>query len=159
MTQSRAETLLLMLMVIVILLMVAIAGLFVRMNQLQSQVLATLWPLQTMSNRPESLEIGTKAPQFSLLDAEGRMASLEDWRGQKVLLGFLSPRCPACESLLPALEPFAKEQSEVQLVIVFLGPQEEVKRVVEQEGFSFPTLVEGEKVATKYRVSGVPFST
>ena len=34
------------------------------------------------------LEIGTKAPEFSLPDQDGVMRSLSDWRGQKVVLYF-----------------------------------------------------------------------
>ncbi|MBC8249560.1 MAG: hypothetical protein H8E90_07765 [Anaerolineales bacterium] len=46
MAQPRTETLLLMLMGIVILLMLANVGLFLRMNQLQREVLAALKPYQ-----------------------------------------------------------------------------------------------------------------
>lgn len=34
------------------------------------------------------LEIGTKAPDFTLLDQNGEMRSLADYRGQKVILYF-----------------------------------------------------------------------
>ena len=34
------------------------------------------------------LEIGTKAPEFSLPDQNGDMKSLADYRGQKVILYF-----------------------------------------------------------------------
>lgn len=34
------------------------------------------------------LEVGTKAPEFSLPDQNGALRSLSDWRGQKVVLYF-----------------------------------------------------------------------
>ena len=34
------------------------------------------------------LEVGTKAPEFTLPDQDGTMRSLSDWRGQKVVLYF-----------------------------------------------------------------------
>jgi methylamine dehydrogenase accessory protein MauD len=157
MTQSRTETLLLMLMGVVILLMIANVGLFLRMNQLQREVLAALQPLQAMSSRPEGLEIGTQSPDFVLPDIEGHQVSVRDFAGQKVLLGFLSPRCPACAGLFPALGEFAKEREEVRLVVVFLGPREEVQRVVEEEGFVFPVLMGDEEVGKVYQVPGTPF--
>lgn len=36
------------------------------------------------------LEVGTKAPSFTLPDQNGDMHSLEDYRGKKVLSVFLS---------------------------------------------------------------------
>ena len=36
------------------------------------------------------LEIGTKAPQFTLADQNGEMRTLSDYRGQKVILYFYS---------------------------------------------------------------------
>ena len=48
MAESKTDVLILLLMGIVILLMVAIIGLFIRMNQLQGQVLAALGPLQAV---------------------------------------------------------------------------------------------------------------
>lgn len=56
----RIEVLLMMLMGIVILLMVANLALFVRMNQLQRQVIHSLAPFQ----RPTGLHQGAKAPFF-----------------------------------------------------------------------------------------------
>ncbi len=34
------------------------------------------------------LEIGTKAPDFTLMDQDGKERSLSEWRGQKVILYF-----------------------------------------------------------------------
>jgi len=156
-SRTRTDTLLLMLMGVVILLMIANAGLFLRMNQLQQKVLAALQPLQAMSSKPQGLELGTQAPDFVLPDIEGHQVSIRDFAGQKVLLGFLSPRCQACKGLFPVLVEFAKERKEVRLVVVFLGTEEEVQRVVEKEGFVFPVLMGDEKMYKAYQVPGTPF--
>jgi len=59
MAESKSDVLILMLMGIVILLMVAIIGLFLRMNQLQREVLAALAPLQIEAIGQElGLEVG-----------------------------------------------------------------------------------------------------
>lgn len=89
-----------MLMGVVILLMVGIVGLFLRMNQLQREVLAALEPLQTMQ-RPQGLEIGTEAPAFTLPDTAGQKVSLSDFAGQRVLLAFSSVRCSHCTAMYP----------------------------------------------------------
>jgi uncharacterized protein YneF (UPF0154 family) len=103
MNEVKTNVLLLMLMGIVILLMVAIIGLFIRMNQLQGHVLATLAPLQSEAIGQEmGLEIGTEAPDFTLPDTAGRMVSLGDFARQRVLLAFSSARCPACTRDVPS---------------------------------------------------------
>ena len=43
------------------------------------------------------LEIGTKAPAFTLPDQNGEMKSLADYRGQKVILYFCDKHCFNCE--------------------------------------------------------------
>jgi len=95
---SRTEVLLLLLTGIVLLLMVAILGLFLRMNQLQREVLAALEPLRP-AQQPAGLSPGTPAPDFTLPDLYGWSVSLEALAGRRVLLAFASPRCPACREM------------------------------------------------------------
>jgi methylamine dehydrogenase accessory protein MauD len=156
MSQSRTETLILMLMAVVILLMVANIGLFIRMNQLQSQVLVALEPLQA-PRVPEGLEIGTNAPDFTLPDTEGRMVSLEDLAGQKALLGFSSTQCPGCIGTWPHLRASSEREKDVQVVLISRGSTGENLQLVEEQGFGFPVLTWEDAVAQDYQVPGTPF--
>ncbi len=157
MGESRTEVLLLLLTGIVLLLMVAIIGLFLRMNQLQREVLAALKPLRRVE-RPEGLPVGTRAPSFSLPDLSGRSVSLEDFAARRLLLVFGSPQCPACQEMYPHLRAFAEGHPEVAVVMVSLGTAEESRRVAEEQGFGFPVLMGDEAVVQAYRVPGVPFA-
>jgi len=76
MNETRTQVLLLTLMGVVILLMVANIGLFLRMNQLQREVLAAMKPYQEITRGPSGLEVETPAPPFSLRNTEGEMVSL-----------------------------------------------------------------------------------
>ena len=154
MAESKTDVLILMLIGIAILLMVAIIGLFIRMNQLQSEVLAALEPLQAM-RVPQGLEIGAKAPDFTLPDVEGRMVSLKDFVGRKVLLEFSSTRCPACKELYPDLKAFSEQSRDVQLVMICEGSADEVRRLAGE--FGLPVLMWEDSVTRDYRVPGVPF--
>jgi Peroxiredoxin len=120
---SRAEVLLLLLTGIVLLLMVAIIGLFLRMNQLQREVLAALEPLRP-AQPPAGLSPGTQAPAFTLPDLSGRSVSLEALAGRRVLLAFASPHCPACREMYPHLRAFAEAHPDVAVVMVSLGTPE-----------------------------------
>jgi len=153
MTESKTDVLLLMLMGIVILLMVAIVGLFIRVNQLQREVLAALAPFQLM-REPQGLEIGAEAPAFTLPDPTGQMVSLDDFAGQRVLLVFSSPQCPACIEMYPHLRAFSERERDVQVVMVSRGSAEENRA---QQGFGFPVLTWDDRVAQEYQVPGTPF--
>jgi methylamine dehydrogenase accessory protein MauD len=159
--ETRLEILLLLLMGIVILLMVAIIGLFIRMNQLQGQVLAALAPLRIeVAGQEMGLEIGTKAPGFTLPDTAGRMVSLDDFAGQRVLLAFSSTHCSACVEMYPHLKAFSQGREDVRLVMISQGSAEENRQLMEEQGFAFPVLpVLGwdDEVMVDYQVPGVPF--
>jgi len=156
MAESKTNVLILLLMGIVILLMVAIIGLFLRMNQLQSQVLAALGSLQAM-RMPEGLEIGMKAPDFTLPDTSGQMVSLDDFAGQRVLLAFSSTQCPGCIETWPHLRAFSGREKDVQVVMISRGSAEENRRLAEEQGFDFPVLSWDDAVARDYQVPGTPF--
>jgi len=158
--EDHVETLLLMLMGIVILLMVAIIGLFIRMNQLQSRVLAALGPLQAGVGQQMGLEVGAQAPDFTLPDATGQMVSLEDFAGQRVLLAFSSTHCRACMEMYPHLRAFSESQPDVQVVMISQGSTEENRQLAQVQGFAFPVLPVldwGDRVMVDYQVPGTPF--
>jgi methylamine dehydrogenase accessory protein MauD len=160
--EPRLEVLLLMLMGIVILLMVAIIGLFLRMNQLQREVLAAVVPLRVEAIRRDSrgLEIGTQAPDFTLPDTAGQMVSLDDFAGQRVLLAFSSTHCRACTEMYPHLKAFSESQPDVQVVMISHGSAEENRQLLEARGFAFPVLplsVWDDEAMVDYQVPGTPF--
>jgi methylamine dehydrogenase accessory protein MauD len=147
-----------MLLGVVILLMAAIAGLFIRMNQLQREVLAALAPLQAGAVRQDAgLEIGTTAPDFTLPDTTGQMVSLAAFAGEKVLLVFSSTRCPTCAEMYPNLQTFSESQDGAQVIMISLGSAEENQQLVTQQRFAFPVLIWDDEVAQNYRVPGTPF--
>ncbi|MCS7283315.1 MAG: TlpA family protein disulfide reductase [Anaerolineae bacterium] len=153
---SRTEVLLLLLTGIVLLLMVALIGLFLRMEQLQRELLAALEPLRQAPN-PSGLSPGTKAPAFTLPDLSGQPVSLEAFAGREVLLVFASPDCPACREMYPHLQAFARKHPEMAVVMVSLGSGEENRQVAQEQGFAFPVLEGNEEVMTTYRVPGTPY--
>ena len=160
--ETRLEVLLLLLMGIVILLMVTIVGLFLRMNQLQREVLAAVVPLRVEAIRRDSrgLEVGMQAPNFTLPDAAGQMVSLDDFAGQRVLLAFSSTHCPACTEMYPHLRAFSESREHVQVVMISQGSAEENRQLVEEQGFAFPVLplsVWDDEARVDYQVPGTPF--
>jgi len=50
------------------------------------------------------LQVGQKAPNFSLKDRSGRAFSLEQFRGNLVFINFWATWCPPCVKELPSME-------------------------------------------------------
>lgn len=159
---KQTNTLLQMLMGIVILLMIAIAGLFLRMIQLQQAVIKAMSPLQgqildTNIAQSMGIKIGAKAPGFSLLDLQGNNTTFDSFEGQEVLLAFSSTHCPACKVMYPHIKTFSEQHKTVQVIMISLGSVEESQAIVAEYSLSFPVLLWSDEVAEAYRVSGVPF--
>ena len=49
-----------------------------------------------------ALPLGSAAPEFALVDLEGRTRRLADFAGELVLVVFFNPRCGYCQRLAPA---------------------------------------------------------
>ena len=55
----------------------------------------------------ELLSPGTKAPDFTLKDLDGKEVSLKDFRGKTVVLVFWATWCPDCRAEVPELRALA----------------------------------------------------
>ena len=94
------------------------------------------------------LEIGTKAPQFSLRDQNGEVRNLSDYRGQKVVLYFypkdMSSGCSSQACSFADLYPQFQEKG-----AVVLGVSKDTvashKKFEEKYGLPFTLLSDPEK--------------
>ncbi len=162
MVDKQMQTLLLALMGITILLMVAIAGLFLRMIQLQQTVMAAVAPLRGQAYGMDiadtaGIETGSDAPEFRLLDQEGRYVTSESSAGQETLLAFTSTRCPACKEMYPHIQAFSEKNEVVRVYVISYGSTEETQAIIDKYALSFPVLSWSDEVAEAYQVSAVPF--
>jgi peroxiredoxin len=90
---------------------------------------------------PDSLPLGSTAPEFSLPDLAGQTRTLGEFRGKSVLLIFFNPACGYCRELLPklaALTPSAPMAERAGLPSEVLMPEEGERR---PRIFSTPILV------------------
>jgi len=153
MSKVRLEIMLAILIAITLLLLLADLGLFIRMNRLESYVRRSLqFPGGFMG-----LEVGKSAPDFSLTDVEGHELSLKDFGGQPVLLVFSAINCLACQRVYGVLKDFQTKHSDVKVLMISRGSQEDNRTLVEEEQLPFPVLIWEDEVAKAYEISGVPF--
>lgn len=102
------------------------------------------------------LEIGTRAPEFSLPDQNGTVHNLSDYKGQKVILYFypkdMTGGCTAQACNFRDRYPQIQEKGAVVLG-VSKDSVESHKRFEEKHGLPFPLLADEElNVITAYDV-------
>lgn len=112
------------------------------------------------STLPRSgLRVGTTAPDFKLLDLEGRMHRLADFRDRRVLLVFSEPSCGPCEALAPELVVLQQRHkgNDLQVVMVSRGEPGLVATKAKQHGFNFPVLLQKQwEISKKYAMFATP---
>jgi peroxiredoxin len=88
---------------------------------------------------------GALAPDFTLRNTQGESVSLNDFRGQPVVLNFWATWCGPCRIEMPTLESrFERfgEQGLVILAVNFDEPKERVRTYGEEFGLTFPLLLD-----------------
>ena len=102
------------------------------------------------------LKQGDKAPDFSLLDQDGRTVSLADFRGRKVLVYFY-PKAdtPGCTTQACGLRDVLGEIGDTAVVGISPDKPEKQKRFDEKYGLGFPLLSDADHaVAEAYGAWG-----
>jgi peroxiredoxin len=114
------------------------------------------------------LPLGTKAPDFSLVNVDGRTVSLADFsQAPALLVIFMCNHCPFVKHLADALARFAAEQMEKGVAVVGINSNdvanypadspEQMVREAEERGYPFPYLYdETQDVAKAYRAACTP---
>jgi len=105
------------------------------------------------------LKAGERAPIFRLPDLGGRVISLVDYRGRRVLLVFTDPQCGPCDELAPHLVRLDQEHANngLSLIIVGRGDQQENRRKAAEHGFEFPVVIQPKwKLSKEYGTFATP---
>lgn len=102
------------------------------------------------------LTVGQKAPRFQANTLKG--VGLEVGQPNQLLF-FLSPDCPICKTLLPALSGFRRAQRDLQIVLVSDGKtlEDHFDFVAEQKLGVFDYVISGE-VGRGYGVGKLPYA-
>ena len=105
------------------------------------------------------LEVGRKAPSFSLMDLNGRQVTLDQFKGSVVMLDFWATWCTPCRQSMPALESLQKEfQDKLSLLAINLRESpEDVKSYVKLKNIQSIVLLDVDgSVGQIYRSDSIP---
>lgn len=116
-------------------------------------------PLSESRIEREGLKAGTHAPSFSLPDIHGRVRTLEEFHGRRVLLVFTDPHCGPCDHLAPELVRLHRQHRDngCAFVMVGRGSPEENRRKAAQHGIEFPLVIQEHwKLSKAYGIFATP---
>ena len=106
--------------------------------------------------------VGTPAEDFQLVDLNGKLQSLSEYRGKIVLLNFWATWCKPCTTEMPAMQTTydkLREKGFIVLAVNELEDDAKVREHIKQYGHTFPVLMDRDnKVANQFGVFGLPVS-
>lgn len=108
----------------------------------------------------QKLAVGAEAPVLAVKTLEGDSIELGRTAGDKAqLLFFLSPDCPVCNELTPALKAAARSEAHwLRVVLASDGEEQDHRAYVERKGLqSFPYVV-SELLGKTFGVSKLPYA-
>jgi peroxiredoxin len=105
-------------------------------------------------------QIGTMAPAFSLVDLNGRVVTLEQFKGKVVFLDFWAPWCIPCRQELPELDKLQKKfhNDGLEVIGMSIDPSEKnVAAFLRKVPLSVHIVIDKKnEVSDAYRVSSLP---
>ena len=113
-----------------------------------------------MANRPPL--IGSPAPEFHLTSLTGVKHSLDQYRGQIVLLNFWATWCKPCTKEMPAMQAAYDALHDQGFIVLAINELEDIQKVrahIHEHQHTFHVLLDPDNhVANQYGVVGLPVS-
>jgi peroxiredoxin len=110
------------------------------------------------------LEPPVPAPDFTLVDMDGKPHRLSDYRGKVILINFWATWCPPCRKEMPSLERVYQQFKGQPFMVLAVNQWESEDHVFSYMGElnvfpEFPILFDREsKISESYGVHGLPTS-
>ena len=103
---------------------------------------------------------GETAPSFNLKDLDGNSVSLDDFKGNVVLVDFWSVQCPPCVNSMPFLQGLYKRYQDKGLRIIGITSDadlKEIKKIADKTKVKYPILLDTQGIAfTAYNIYNIP---
>ncbi|HSC84667.1 MAG TPA: methylamine dehydrogenase accessory protein MauD, partial [Pseudomonas sp.] len=107
----------------------------------------------------KGVAVNEPAPKVTAADRNGRPVSFGYANEKAQLLFFLSPTCPICKSLLPAIKSIAKEQAHrLDVVFVSDGDMDAQQKLIKEHKLEDATYVVGPEVGMTYQIGKLPYA-
>jgi len=99
-----------------------------------------------------AVEIGSKAPDFTLTDIEGNNVSLAEFSGKVVIVDFFASWCPPCRMEVPDFIALMNEYGSGDFAMIGVAVEDlgAAKSFGEKMKINYPVLVDDGKVSGAY---------
>jgi peroxiredoxin len=107
----------------------------------------------------ELLPSETTAPNWTLLDPDGKSHSLSDYRGKVVILDFWGTWCVPCWKTMPVLQGLHEKFKDSNVIVLGISIADKEGNPVEfmkRKGFTYKLLLNGDEVADLYKAVQLP---
>jgi len=113
---------------------------------------------ETAKPGSELISKGDAAPEWSLTDSNGVKVNLSDLKGQVVVLDFWATWCGPCKVAMPHVQKLHEDYADkgVKVFGVNCWERGDAKAYMSQSKYTYGLLLDGDKVAEAYRVTGIP---
>ncbi|PFP27339.1 thiol-disulfide oxidoreductase [Bacillus sp. AFS073361] len=108
----------------------------------------------------QKVAVGAQAPDFALVDMQGKKHQLSDYRGQGVFLNFWGTWCPPCKKEMPYINNQYHQYKDKGVQVLTVDIQESelaVNQFAERLKLDFPIMIDTDKeVMNTYGIDPLP---
>ena len=111
-------------------------------------------PKQAMNLLP----VGTMAPDWQLIGAEGKAHSLSSYRGKVVVMDFWATWCRPCTAVMPRMQKLHQKFADKGVVVFGINSWEngDAMALMKEKRYSYELLLNGERITEAYKVTTLP---
>lgn len=123
-------------------------------------VCCVVLPTASCKQTPKVAEVGKIAPDFTLVDRQGKSWTLSQLKGQVVFVNFWATWCPPCRDEMPSMQRLFSMLPKDKFIMLAVLQNDDPARAdafAAKLGITLPILFDQDKtVGPKYGLTGVP---
>lgn len=106
------------------------------------------------------LQIGTKAPDWTLVSLNNEIIKLNDIKGKYILIDFFYKGCYPCIQSIPAIQSLHDKYKNKDLIVIGIDPVDDnvsdLSDFLIKKGVTYTILLGNEEITKKYHVKNYP---